>query len=754
MCRLNFVKRLLMILLFLLLFSPAAGSGQEQPHDRLMQGKETSVIMEVEGDANVHKRYLQTYFPQTEVIAVYDTLFDGLAIKAKPDKLAKIASLHFVKAIHPVHTYQTNTLHRPLRIGGSLERRSMSDDLKEIQKTDRNAVFPHEINTTNYTGEGVKVGVIDTGIDYDHPDIQKNYQGGYDLVDLDDDPMETTSDQGEPTLHGTHVAGTIAANGHLKGVAPDASIYAYRALGPGGAGTSAQVIAALEQAVKDGMDIVNLSLGNSVNGPDYPTSIAVNKASELGVLVVTANGNSGPDNWTVGSPATAVKSFSVGASSNAQQIPVLVTKQSDAHMQMIPMQGSLPWNLQRDYAVTTDITQSNGKIALIKRGKKIPFYELAKQAQNNGAVAVLIYNNEPGAFQGSVASKDGQLQIPVASLSKQDGEALADYSRKHFPYVDTVIKQTEAGMAAFSSRGPVTVNWQIKPNISAPGTNIVSTVPGGYQALQGTSMAAPHVSGAAALLKEAHPDWPNEKIIAALETTAKRINDSNGQVPPATVQGMGEIQPDAAINADTIIYGSSLVFGKTGKKSIRDTAKITIENTSDQEKTYHFDIPKVEKGIGWQLPKTIFVAPKQKKKVKIQINLLPMLLKKGMHQGWLSMSDGEKIYHLPYLFINQDADSPKAGGIEFSLKPFSENEYIYRFYLSEAARSVQATLYDPDTLVYKRKLLELDDAEQGMNEGKLDKKQLPESGRYVLLFTIQTEDGDYETQEIPVEIGD
>src|SRR5699024_12302417 len=101
--------------------------------------------------------------------------------------------------------------------------------------------------------------------------------------------------------------------GHIKGVAPDAEIYAYRALGPGGVGSSIQVIAAMEQALKDGVDIMNLSLGNTVNGPDYPTSKAVSLATEAGVAVIVANGNAGPDCWTIGDPATANTAFSVGA---------------------------------------------------------------------------------------------------------------------------------------------------------------------------------------------------------------------------------------------------------------------------------------------------------------------------------------------------------------------------------------------------------------------------------------------------------
>src|SRR5699024_11665652 len=118
------------------------------------------------------------------------------------------------------------------------------------------------------------------------------------LDELDERTDETSAEQGIATSDGSDVAGIIAANGHIKGVAPDAEIYAYRALGPGGVGSSIQVIAAMEQALKDGVDIMNLSLGNTVNGPDYPTSRAVVEASRQGVDVIVANGNAVPDRWT------------------------------------------------------------------------------------------------------------------------------------------------------------------------------------------------------------------------------------------------------------------------------------------------------------------------------------------------------------------------------------------------------------------------------------------------------------------------
>lgn len=195
--------------------------------------------------------------------------------------IKKAAQLDFVAESYPVQTYTTQTQH------------DMKKEL-EAKKQGSPFVLPEALNDTSFTGKGVTVGVIDTGIDYEHPDLRANYSGGFDVVDLDDDPMETTEEL--PTLHGTHVAGIIAADGALQGVAPDAEILAYRALGPGGSGTSIQVIAAMEEAVRDEVDIINLSLGNTVNGPDYPTSKAVNEAAKQGVAVVVANGNDGPKN--------------------------------------------------------------------------------------------------------------------------------------------------------------------------------------------------------------------------------------------------------------------------------------------------------------------------------------------------------------------------------------------------------------------------------------------------------------------------
>ncbi|EGG36723.1 peptidase, S8/S53 family [Paenibacillus sp. HGF5] len=173
-----------------------------------------------------------------------------------------------------------------------------------------------------YTGKGIKVGVIDTGIDYAHPVLKDAYKGGYDFVDKDNDPYETTpldweNDPSNPpqvddrgstywTDHGTHVAGTIGARDAgeygVVGIAPEADIYAYRVLGPYGSGYSSWVLGGIDRSVQDGMDVINLSLGNSRNDPDYVTSVALNNAALAGVTPVVASGNTGPNRWTVGSP--------------------------------------------------------------------------------------------------------------------------------------------------------------------------------------------------------------------------------------------------------------------------------------------------------------------------------------------------------------------------------------------------------------------------------------------------------------------
>jgi hypothetical protein len=161
-----------------------------------------------------------------------------------------------------------------------------------------------KLHKEGITGKGIKIGVLDTGIDYNHPALKDAFKVGYDFVDDDNDPMETTYEDwlksgktentGRPysTDHGTHVSGIIAgqqkdnAKFATKGVAPDADLYVYRVLGPYSTGSEENIIEGIEESVKDKMDVINLSLGNSYNSPLSPPSVTINNAVLSGITAV------------------------------------------------------------------------------------------------------------------------------------------------------------------------------------------------------------------------------------------------------------------------------------------------------------------------------------------------------------------------------------------------------------------------------------------------------------------------------------
>ncbi|WP_226671460.1 S8 family serine peptidase [Metabacillus litoralis] len=572
------------------------------------------------------------------------------------------------------------------------------------------------------TGKGVKVAVIDTGVDYHHPDLDQNYGGGFDIIDGDQDPMETMAEEGDETLHGTHVAGIIAANGKLRGVAPEAEIIAYRALGPGGMGTSDQVIAAIDKAIEDKVDIINLSLGNNVNGPDWPTSLALDKAVDSGIVAVTSSGNSGPDVWSVGSPGTSSKAISVGASSPPIKAPYLKVAGLSGLIAINSLQGAKPWDLKSVDTVVfgglgkkTDINEdARGKIVLIERGK-ITFTEKVLHAKQRGAKAVIIYNNVKGSFAGSL---EIPMNLPVVSISKEAGLAIKKQLKRTVS-LRTVYKKEEDKLAEFSSRGPVTNTWAIKPDVVAPGVAIHSTVPNGYLALHGTSMAAPHVAGACALIKQAHPDWNPEQIKASLMNTAKQLKNDKQETLKPTEQGAGRINVKDAINTELLAYPGSLTFGKFETTNMRTKKELTItlDNQSQQEQNVRFRIPENEPGIHWDLPNNVKVGAREKRNVSISVDITPNKKKPGLHQEWLELNYGKNEIQLPYIYVVDEPQYPRVMGFEFAYSD-TPKMYKYQTYLPGGADEMGIALYDPDTLVFVGFL----DWGRGISRGMLEKE--------------------------------
>lgn len=318
------------------------------------------------------------------------------------------------------------------------------------------------------TGQGIRVAVIDTGIDYTHPDLGGclgpgcKVVDGFDIYNSDPDPLD---DNG----HGTHCAGIVAADGTMKGVAPGASLLAYKVLDANGLGTISGIIAGMERAADpdedpataDAADIISLSLGYP-GTPGDPWSLAVEAAADQGILVVVAAGNNGPGYSNLDSPGLDAKAFTVGASDKNDVI------------------------------------------------------------------------------------------------------------------------------ASFSSRGPVPGYPDlIKPDIVAPGEGIVSTwLGGGYASADGTSMATPHVSGAAALVWQAHPGWTAEMVRANLMNTAVDLGEN------VHTQGAGRVQVDNAVVATAVASPGALGFGlvAVNQPQWSVSRSLWITNTFPTAKNYSFTI--------------------------------------------------------------------------------------------------------------------------------------------------------------------
>ncbi len=381
---------------------------------------------------------------QVKVNREFSYLVNGIALSARMRDWQRLKELPQVKAVQPDDEVQAD-LSDSVPLIGVPQVWSMHDS------------SGHSVN-----GQGTRVAIIDTGIDYTHPDLGNGFGpshrviGGYDFVNNDNDPMD---DNG----HGTHVAGIVAANGGVVGVAPGANLLAYKALDANGSGSFSNVIAAIERAADpdgnpataDAANVINMSLSGPGN-PDDALSQAVDHAVDQGVVVVVAAGNKGPGYGTMGAPASARKALTVAAS------------------------------------------------------------------------------------------------------DKSDG------------------------LADFSSRGPMRdFLGLLKPDITAPGVSIRSTVPfdgqwgnaSRYNTLSGTSMAAPHIAGAAALIKQLHPTWTPDMIKANLMNTAKDLGQN------AYVQGAGRVQVNVAATVPLIAAPGSISFGQPFLGGAT-SAQLTLKNIS------------------------------------------------------------------------------------------------------------------------------------------------------------------------------
>ncbi|MGD6830624.1 S8 family serine peptidase [Sutcliffiella halmapala] len=671
----------------------------------------------------------------------FKNAFNGVSLTIPANKVESLLKSKAVKAVYSNAEVQVE---KP----ASIEAPSTEAAVHGMS-AENNFLNVNKLHEEGFTGKGIKIAVLDTGIDYNHPDLSTAYKGyraqpnvdpktidphsvkGWDFVDDDADPMETSyadwvkagkpnpSNNGSDyfTTHGTHVSGTIVGQGENEsdysttGIAPDAELYVYRVLGPGGGGLSDDVVAGIEKAVTDGVDIMNLSLGANYNDPLTAQAIAVNNAVLSGVTAVVAAGNAGNGMYTLGNPGNASLALTVGASDVPSEIATMkatVDNQtaylqlmatgftSDLKMLLSPSQPLQVVNvgLGTSWAYWGVNARIDGKIALIQRGSNT-FNDKILQAKNRGAVAVIIYNTNAAEGHLPFNLGEGSDFIPTFSMTNADGLALVQNvpvnSTKTISFSDLgKIGLPGDNLADFSSRGPSRVTYDIKPEITAPGVSVLSTLPGfahnhdnpsdyeyAYQRQSGTSMATPAVAGISALLLQAKPDLQPEDVKAILMNTADSLSK------PYSVYeiGAGRVNPYNAIhsnfeikvaekfptiknNKEKLVKENSgaISFGNkayTGKDTA-DTRTVNLFNKGESKKTFDVSVKfntnirgskdATANGVTLKTDSTITVKENSKKKTKVTLSI-PKEAEKGIYEGYVvytNKDNPEESYRVPF----------------------------------------------------------------------------------------------------------
>lgn len=592
---------------------------------------------------NDYKAWLRANVPGASVTGEYDIALNAVAVKLNGATLAQVSATPMVAQA------QYEGIYTPTGVA------AVDPDLALI-----NATQAWGADAAAGAGRGVKVAIVDSGIDETHPCFSdagypaqtqlgdKKYtnnkvivarvfnnklnQSGYDAKGVGD--------------HGTHVAGTVACNYQtpvtvdgvavpyrMSGVAPAALLGNYNVF-PGDVenARSEDILNALEAAYTDGMDVANMSLGGDAHGIQDLLTIAVDNLDRANMVVAVSAGNEGPGPFTLGSPGSAERALTAGASAVPHFVGASLTVATAATPFLIAA-GDFPTvssNLTAPLGVVTGTVNGlsdacaplaagslTGKIAVVSRGS-CTFTTKVRTAQDAGAVATIVVNNVAGdptamASDGTtpeptipaymVGGSYGADLIPLAGKSATIGAALA--------YQQTANANV---MAGFSSQGPVDVSLRAKPDVVAPGVNVLSSIPmadcpettGCFAFFSGTSMASPHLAGSAAVVRGQHPGWSAEQVRSAIVNTATQgvLKDYKTAQPTndVLVVGSGLENLQAAVGAPVALGPVSLAFGgiPAGSGQAR-SATITVTNLSATTKTFALSVSDQPAGVTYSL---------------------------------------------------------------------------------------------------------------------------------------------------------
>ena len=637
------------------------GEARSQGKD-LTKAQKDAIRADLKAKQNAIKGQIQS--AGGTIVADYQDAYNGIGVRIALKDLNRLAGLPGVTAVRVGRNFAPDNTAGVQYIGGS-EAWTGAD---------------------GKTGTGVKVAVIDTGLDYLHanfggPGTKAAFDAdnhtivepgsfpttkvvaGTDLVgdnydSASSDPAQLVRHPDPDPIdcngHGSHVAGTIAGFGVTDdgnrysgpynntiygsnnfrigpGVAPDAKLMIYRVFGCEGSTDEATLVEAINQAVLEGADVINMSLGSPFGRTDEPSAAASDNAALAGVVVVTSAGNSGPNGYIVGAPSVANRAISVAAvdASGATFPGANIALNTGKTIQAInannggplpPANTPIVVLRNPDGSVSLgcnpdEYAGAAGKIVVTVRGTCARVAR-AIYGQDHGAAAVIMINTTADfpPFEGKITSNPdtgapANVTIPFLGVKGVLGPAATSDPDDLIQAVSatataaTVPNTSYQALTSFSSGGPRNVDSAQKPDLAAPGQSVVSTGSGtGNDAatISGTSMAAPMTAGAAALVTQAHPTWDTDSIKAALMNTSGK---AGGPALNVRVGGAGVVQVQKAVDSkvvatttggtDTLSFGYEALSG-----AYNETLHLTLKNTSDSPVSYSLSATGAGLGLG------------------------------------------------------------------------------------------------------------------------------------------------------------
>jgi minor extracellular serine protease Vpr len=581
---------------------------------------------------NEFKRWLRANAPRAKVTGEYDISLNAVAVELNGTPLATIAAAPMVQSA------EYNALYHP----------TLSESYKIINASDAWTAAGGRATA----GAGIKIGDIDTGIDDTHPFFDPtgfSYPPGFPKCDAADSASHhedqdcnyvsekvivakvfynKAQQQGLDAQaiqdHGTHTAGiaagvtgkTAVVNGvdidDMSGIAPGAWLGNYNVF-PGGVlnARSEDILNAVDAAIEDGMDVLNLSLGGSYHGNNDLLAMGLDNAVEAGLVVAVAAGNSGPGQGTLESPGRARKIITVGASTNQHFVGQPFTYPAGGGTTIGAAVGEFPplpgasfdlFDTHSNGCTSVD-PGASGKLAIIDRGV-CTFSTKVPNANAAGAVAVLIINNVAGDPIAMARTAGFDDDLPAVMIGKNEGAALRasgeTTASAEATFQEFITPENKDIAYGNSSQGPTNVDFAVKPDLTSVAVNVLSSItcvgkpagcPGdgsGWAFFTGTSMSTPHIAGSAAVLLQLYPDWSPAQIKSALVNRADLVvkDAATGlhDIGP-TAQGAGRENLSVAADATTWMDPVSASFGRV-TVGHPTPVTITLYNPTGSDETF------------------------------------------------------------------------------------------------------------------------------------------------------------------------